>query len=133
MDNASPPVPSSEQTAWTRSIVSVDLDQVQALYAARPELLWVALDEDETRVASNHAPLIAQLEQVQVLGPTLTRLSAIPFTILDNLESDESLPPSASQQQRASLLDFLLQVTQIKMKKKIIIIILAWVPVSHLY
>ncbi|KAI9275696.1 hypothetical protein BDA99DRAFT_555470 [Phascolomyces articulosus] len=101
----------SNLTEWTRAIVNVDPDRVQQLYQEQPELLWtpLSLNDDNTE----HAHLLAQLERLQVLGSELGDLSAIPYMLLDHLESteqeDDETTLSVAQQKRSRLLTYLIQ------------------------
>lgn len=97
---------------WTRAVINVDLNRVQELYQSNPELLWTPLEKESTNIETDYAHLLAQLEQVQVLGNNLAHLTAIPFTLLDHLETDdeEAMPLSVAQQKRARLLYFLIEV-----------------------
>lgn len=97
---------------WTQAVIDLDLVRVQELYKTNPDLLWTPLDKECTNIEADYAHLLVQLEQVQVLGDDLEHLSAIPFTLLDHLETDdeEALSSFASQQKRARLLYFLIEV-----------------------
>lgn len=108
MDN----VPVSPLVAeWTRAVVNVDLDRVRALYETNPELLWTPLDANSTRLETDYGHLIAQLERYQLLGSTLGNLAAIPYTLLDHLETEdeETLPLTVAQQKRSKLLSYLIK------------------------
>ncbi|KAI9319896.1 hypothetical protein BX666DRAFT_1917223 [Dichotomocladium elegans] len=108
MDNVTPIDPSL-LAEWSRAIVNVDLERVQQLYT--DDLLWQPLDKSIARIDTDYAHLSAQLERFQLLGPTLGDLAALPYTLLDHIETSdaEDVLPSLSQQKRARLLSFLIR------------------------
>ncbi|KAI9494114.1 hypothetical protein BDB00DRAFT_334405 [Zychaea mexicana] len=115
MDDATTPTdPFLNLAEWTRAIVNVDLERVQQLYQSCPDLLWCSLVKDATHVDTEHAHLLAQLERSEVLGPDLGDMPAIPYMLLDHLETtddDETATLSIAQQKRSRLLSYLIQHT----------------------
>ncbi|KAI8137885.1 hypothetical protein BJV82DRAFT_661049 [Fennellomyces sp. T-0311] len=111
MDGATLTDPSFMLVEWTRAVVNVDLERVQQLHQSHPDLLWSPLDKDGARIDTEYAHLIAQLERLEVLGPELGDLPAIPYMLLDHLETDDetALPLSVAQQKRTRLLTYLIK------------------------
>ncbi|KAI9311775.1 hypothetical protein BX666DRAFT_893576 [Dichotomocladium elegans] len=95
MDN----VTTSPVAEWSKAIHNLDLEHVQKLLSTSPDLLWESIAIPETE---EHAHLVEQLEQFQLLGKTLTNLAAIPYLLLDF--DDEIL----QQHKRTRLFEFLL-------------------------
>lgn len=107
MDNEAP---DSEVAKWTTAITDIDLEAVQQLLSSHGDLLWQPLDKD---AFINQRDIVAQLEQVQLLGNDLDNMSAIPFLLLDLDENATSLKGEEHimQRKRSELLQFLIKVS----------------------
>ncbi|KAI7884504.1 hypothetical protein K492DRAFT_234670 [Lichtheimia hyalospora FSU 10163] len=106
MDNVTP----DSVATWTTAITDIDLETVQQLLSSHGELLWQPLDKDAFINCDN---MIAQLEQLQLLGNDLDNMSAIPFLLLDLDENVASLQGEEHimQRKRSELLQFLIKHT----------------------
>lgn len=106
MDNVTP----DSVAKWTTAITDIDLETVQQLLSSHGELLWQPLDKD---AFINCDTMIAQLEQLQLLGNDLDNMSAIPFLLLDLDENVTSLKGEEHimQRKRSELLEFLIKVS----------------------
>ncbi|KAG0171901.1 hypothetical protein DFQ28_003810 [Apophysomyces sp. BC1034] len=106
---------SSENTLlveWSKAVEQVDLELVQRLFEANPELLWAPIVNSAGQT-DDHAHLQSQLERFQLLGLTFDDLNALQYTLLDYHESPEDTL-SPVQREKLRLLSFFVEEARVE-------------------
>lgn len=95
---------------WTQAVQQANVERVEALLNAHPDLYSTALEPWDPELDAAH--VISQLHIVQGLGTSLQGLNALQYTLLQHLDSPADALTDA-QLQTAELVDILLEVSAV--------------------